>query len=118
GRETAQRLLFERQDQSAVSALRKMVKRGQTPQARLHALWTLAGLNSLTDKEILADLEDQSAGVRENAVKLAEPRVAPATLNSQSSTLNTFSPLRDALFKLASDSDACVHFQLAFTLGE
>src|SRR6266446_2826846 len=46
-RETAQRLLFERQDKSAVSALRKMVKRGQTPRARLHALWTLAGLNGI-----------------------------------------------------------------------
>src|SRR6184192_782243 len=75
-RETAQRLLFERQDQSAVPALRKMVKRGRTAQARLHALWTLAGLNSLNDEDVLAGLEDQAAGVRENAVKLAELRLA------------------------------------------
>ena len=118
-RETAQRLLFERQDQSAVPALRKMVKRGRTAQARLHALWTLAGLNRLNnDEDVLAGLKDQAAGVRENAVKLAEPRVASATLNSQPSTLNAFSPLRDALIKLAADSDARVRFQLAFTLGE
>ncbi|MCI0537389.1 MAG: c-type cytochrome [Verrucomicrobiales bacterium] len=75
-RETAQRLLFERQDQSAVPALRKLVKRGRTPQARLHALWALAGLNSLADGDVLAGLKDQSAGVRENVVKLAEPRVS------------------------------------------
>src|SRR4029434_4420465 len=60
-RETAQRLLFERQDRSAVRPLRKMVKSGNT----LHALWTLAGLNSLTDEDVLAGLKDQSAGVRE-----------------------------------------------------
>src|SRR4030095_7742791 len=67
-RETAQRLLFERQDPSAVSALRTMLKNGKTPQARLHALWTLAGLNSLKDEDVLAGMKDQSAGVRENAV--------------------------------------------------
>src|SRR5881397_1348055 len=75
-RETAQRLLFERQDLSAGPELRKMVRSGKTPQARLHALWTLAGLNSLSDEDVLAGLEDEAAGVRENALKLAEPRVA------------------------------------------
>ena len=104
-RETAQRLLFERQDRSDVPALRKMVKRGETAQARLHALWTLEGLHSLVDEEVLAGLRDQAAGVRENAVKLAESRLGSATV-------------RDALFKLAADSDACVRFQLSFTLGE
>src|SRR5213078_2793939 len=82
-RETAQRLLFERQDQSAVSALRKMVKRGKISQARLHALWTLAGLNSLNDEDVLSGLKDQAAGVRENAVKLAEPRVVFSTRGSR-----------------------------------
>src|SRR5882724_13192627 len=62
-RETAQRLLFERQDQSAVSALRKMAKRGRTSQARLHALWTLEGLHCLNDEDVLAGLSDQAAGV-------------------------------------------------------
>src|SRR5207247_7074059 len=82
-RETAQRLLFERQDRSAVPALRKLVKRGRTPQARLHALWTLAALNCLRDADVLAGLMDQAAGVRENAVKLAEPRVALSARNSR-----------------------------------
>src|SRR5262249_51795487 len=112
-RETAQRLLFERQDQSAVSALRKLLKRGRIAQARVHALWTLSGLNSLTDEDVLAGLKDESAAVRENAVKLAEQRAAgilPA--------VRTNSLLLDALLKLASDPDACVRFQLAFTLGE
>ena len=100
-------------------ALRKMVKRGKTPQARLHALWTLAGLNRLTDEDVLAGLKDQAAGVRENAVKLAELRrarclIAPRRAEPARST----SDCVDALLKLASDSDARVRFQLAFTLGE
>ena len=113
-RETAQRLLFERQDPSAVAALRKMVKRGRTPQARLHALWTLAGLNGLTDEDVLTGLTDPSPGVRQNAVKLAEPRVAASATARPARS----APLREALFKLVSDSDTGVRFQLAFTLGE
>src|SRR5262249_8537768 len=118
-REAAQRLLFERQDKSALPALRKMVKRGRTAQARLHALWTLAGLSALTDEDVLAGLKDPSAGVRENAVKLAEPegrlssRPAPSLGSREAAT-----PFMAELLKLASDSDARVRFQLAFTLGE
>jgi putative membrane-bound dehydrogenase-like protein len=129
-RETAQRLLFERQDKSAVSALRKMVKRGRISQARLHALWSLAGLNSLTDEDLLAGLKDQAAGVRENAVKLAEFQLGsarrwrassggpPDESHRDASTARQRRALPDALLKLASDSDARVRFQLAFTIGE
>jgi hypothetical protein len=117
-RETAQRLLFERQDRSAVPALRKMVKRGQTPQARLHGLWTLAGLNSVNDEDVLVGLNDQAAGVRENAVKLAEPRVLPLPREEGRGEGKGSVLLTQGLLKLASDSDACVRFQLAFTLGE
>jgi len=129
-RETAQRLLFERQDQSTVPALRKMVKRGRTSQARLHALWALAGLSGLSDEDVLAGLKDRAPGVRENAVKLAElqlgsarvPRAVEASRRGSSGgTQNEARPQRalaDALTKLASDSDARVRFQVAFTFGE
>jgi putative membrane-bound dehydrogenase-like protein len=100
-RETAQRLLFERQDKSAVAALQTMVREGKLPQARLHALWTLEGLGALTKDDVLVALKDSAAGVREHAVKLAEPRA-----------------LTDAILPLAKDADARVRFQVAFTLGE
>ncbi len=104
-RETAQRLLFERQDMRAAPALHELVKNGRTPQARLHALWTLNGLSELSAGDLLAGLQDKAAGVRENAVKLAEPRAKnPALIN--------------ALLPLADDPDARVRFQTAFTLGE
>ncbi len=104
-RETAQRLLFERRDKDAVPALHALVRNGGSPQSRLHALWTLDGLNELTDVDLLTGLNDESPGVRENAVKLAEPR-------PKSDMLVT------ALLPLAADADARVRFQLAFTLGE
>ncbi|MGH8018464.1 MAG: PVC-type heme-binding CxxCH protein [Opitutaceae bacterium] len=100
-RETAQRLLFERQDRSAAPALQALVRAGRTPQARLHALWTLHGLGEITDDDVRAGLADGSAGVRTNAVKLAESRA-----------------LLPALAPLAADPSARVRFQLAFSLGE
>ncbi|MBI5775155.1 MAG: c-type cytochrome [Verrucomicrobia bacterium] len=112
-RETAQRLLFERQDKAAAPALHQLVKSGKSPQARLHALWTLQGLNALSDDDVLAGLNDKSAGVRENAVKLAEQRAAGV-----SPAVSSQSPLLDAVLNLANDPDARVRFQLAFTLGQ
>ncbi len=100
-RETAQRLLFERQDKGVVPALQSLVRDSRFPQARLHALWSLEGLGALRNEDILAALKDSAAGVREHAVRLAEPR-----------------PLGGAVIPLAKDTDARVRLQVAFTLGE
>ena len=108
-RETAQRLLFERQEKSAAPALHALVKSGKTPQARLHALWTLEGLGELTDDDVLTGLRDKSPGVRENALRLAEPRIAKPAQNTM---------LPERILKLASESDPRVRMQAAFTLGE
>jgi putative membrane-bound dehydrogenase-like protein len=122
-RETAQRLLFERQDKAAAPALHRLVKSGKTPQARLHALWTLYGLDALTEGDLLTGLKDKTAGVRENAVRLAEQRIMGgrgSTRAQNSGTGVEAGPPRmvDALLALAHDSDTRVRFQLAFTLGE
>jgi hypothetical protein len=82
-----------------------MVRNGKTAQGRLHALWTLHGLKTLRDEDVLLGLRDSEPGVRENAIKLAEPRT-----NSPSIT--------EASLKMADDNDARVRFQLAFTLGQ
>lgn len=105
-RETAQRLLFERQDKAAVPALRTLVRSGRTAQARLHALHTLDGLGALQSDDLLAALRDPAAPLREHAVALAEPRLAAAPA------------LLDALLPLAADPAPRVRFQTAFTLGE
>ena len=74
-RETAQRLLVERRDRSAIPPLRTVAEQGRSDVARIHALWTLDGLGGLETADISRALRDQHAGVRENAVRLAETRV-------------------------------------------
>lgn len=46
-RESAQRLLFERQDKGATEHLKRLVAEGKTPQGRAHAIWALHALDAL-----------------------------------------------------------------------
>ena len=105
-RETAHRLLFERQDKTAIPPLRQLLETSALPLARLHALWSLLGLEALTDADILKALADPVGGIREHAVRLAESRLmsSPVLLNG--------------LLVLAEDAGARVRFQVAFSLGE
>ncbi|MCX6955300.1 MAG: c-type cytochrome [Verrucomicrobia bacterium] len=103
-RETAQRLLFERQDATAVPALRALVN-GGGELARLHALYALDGLGALEERDILRGLADVSAGVREHAVRLAASRLAQS------------GELRKQVFALARDPEIRVRYQVAFAVG-
>lgn len=103
---TSQRLLVERQDKAAVALLEKLALETTVPVSRAHALWTLQGLNALSVGLIEAALQDPSAGVREQALRLAETRLAS-------------SPRLGALvLAMTNDSSPRVRYQLAFTLGE
>lgn len=104
-RDTASRLLVERQDDSAVSRLTNFLATSGSAPGRLHALQVLAGLGALKDEHVLAALRDSDADVRINALKLAEKRVEAAEV-------------RAALSKLVADSDVRVRLQAAFTLGD
>ena len=104
-RETAHRLLYERQDRAAVPALRRLLASSETPQARLHALWSLDGLDSLSDADIMVALEDSHRGVRRHGMRLAEPR------------LDNSPKVLDRLLTLTDDTDPHVQLQLAFSLG-
>ncbi len=105
-RDTAHRLLFERKDKSAVAPLQDLLRRNTSPLGRVHALWSLAGLDALTDADVLLGLIDPVAGVRENAVQLAEPR------------LKSSRAILERVVALAADPNIRVRFQVAFTLGE
>lgn len=72
-RDTAQMLLVSRGDQSAVPALMEMAGNHDDANARIHAMWTLRGLDRLTKELILQNLTNPSARVRRAAVQLAEP---------------------------------------------
>ena len=105
-RETAQRLLVERQDKSAIELLRKMIANSNSPKARLHALWTDETLNGNDEKTLLLALRDQHPAVREHTVRVAERHV-----NSHPSVATT-------IVALANDKSPRVRYQVAFTLGE
>ncbi|HEV7405029.1 MAG TPA: c-type cytochrome [Chthoniobacteraceae bacterium] len=71
-RETAQRLLVERGDASVVPALATLAAEGAEPMGRLHALWTLDGLQRLSAKVAMRALDDPDPRVRAAAVRADE----------------------------------------------
>ncbi|MBC7822051.1 MAG: dehydrogenase, partial [Planctomycetaceae bacterium] len=119
-RETAHRLLFERQDPVAVPELRGTLLCPETqmrqiqnlaPDPRelcpLHALHLLSSMHALSNTDLLGVLSlwIRTPGLREHAVLLAEPRLA-AQPN-----------LLDRVLKTAQDDSARVRLQVAFSLG-
>lgn len=104
-RTTAQRLIVSRHATNAAPELRRMLADAH-PLASLHAMWTLHGLGILNERDIIGVLSHRPAGLRENALQLAE------TLLPASARLN------NAIIAAADDSDARVRFQAALTLGD
>lgn len=70
-RDTAQRLLVERPDPAVLDPLRSVVANSAKSSARLHALWTLHGLDALDQPSILAALSDADSAIRSAAVGFA-----------------------------------------------
>jgi putative membrane-bound dehydrogenase-like protein len=108
-RETAARLLYERQEKVAIPAIVDLLERSARPVGRLQALYTLAGLDALADAHVLRALDDADPGVREHAVRLAERLAQEARVSSA---------LWEALARRVGDPAPRVRYQLAFTLGE
>lgn len=108
-RDTAQALLVSRGDTSAVPALVRMAGSHPSPDARIHALWTLDGLGALPASLALANLSHAHARVRRAAVQLVEPRL----VRGEKAAV-------DALTAMAGDPDAQVATQvfLAFRAAE
>ena len=105
-RATAHRLIREREDRSAAPLLRRLLRESSRPLARMHALWSLQGLGSLRDRDLLRGLEDPEGGVRVHAVRLAESR------------LNRSRAVFRKVSDLAQDPEIRVRFQVALSLGE
>ncbi|WP_171184525.1 PVC-type heme-binding CxxCH protein [Alienimonas chondri] len=104
-RETAARLLYERQNPRAFGPLRTLLETSDRPLGRLHALAVIDGLGLLDEAAVLAGLRDEHPRVRTFALRLAE-RFPRST------------PVREELTRLVDDPDPLVRFQLAFTIGE
>jgi putative heme-binding domain-containing protein len=105
-RETAQRLIVERGDDSAAGDVWRIVHESESPAARIHALYTLDGLGALEVQDVVAYLNDESPHVREHLIRLAEKH------RDESPDYGL------AILMLADDPDVRVQFQLALSLGE
>jgi mono/diheme cytochrome c family protein/glucose/arabinose dehydrogenase len=106
-RDTAQQLLVQRGDKTIVPQLRALA--GQAPdwRTRLHALWTLDGLDALDPAQVERALADTSPDVRASAVRMSERWLA-----------DPGQPLTTAVLKLTDDESWTVRRQLAASIGE
>jgi putative membrane-bound dehydrogenase-like protein len=107
-RDTAQRLLYERQDLSALPALEALCKRGN-PLAVIHAMSAIAGLKSPLTQVLPLALAHSDTHVRRRAIELAA--IHAAELRNDDSVVT-------ALAKCASDENPLVRFQLALAMPE
>lgn len=106
-RDTASRLLYERQDKTAVPLLTKLLETSKSPLGRMHALYALDGLGALKESHVLRGMNDEEPWVRVHAIKLSEKFVKSRS-----------SKLFKRLTELTADPSNLVRYQLAFTLGE
>lgn len=112
-RDTAQRLLVERQDSNAIKLLRSV----KSDSARLHALWTLEGLG-VKDR---AYLKDADPNIRAAAIRILDADEKPGNERAAAPQIQLALSLKskDALRKLASTSPYALARDAAkFTLGE
>ena len=71
-RDTAQKLLVLRQDKSVATALRTMARSSSNQLARIHALWTLEGLESLDAPLVRELMKSPDPQVRIQAIRASE----------------------------------------------
>lgn len=101
----AQRLIVTAQDKAVVPQLIELLQKTSSKWGRLHALWTLEGLDNLSDQVLVEVLQDSEPNMRENALKIVEKRLE----NGQD-----WLPI---LIGLASDPSAKVRFKVLGLLG-
>jgi len=107
-REKAQQLLVERADTSVAPALTQLARESPDFRVRLHALWTLDGLDAIEQADVSRALNDASPEVRASALRLAERWLSdPISANV----------LQSAVLAKMDDANWQVRRQLAATLG-
>ncbi|MDB6067321.1 MAG: Membrane-bound dehydrogenase domain protein [Pedosphaera sp.] len=103
-RDTAQKLLILRANKSVVPALVKMARADSDHLARIHALWTLEGLDALEPEMIRAALKDKHPQVRIAGIRTSE------TLYKKGD-----SSLMAEILEMANDPDPNVVLQVLMT---
>lgn len=106
-RDTAQRLLVERGETSVAPTLKKLAASAPDWRTKLHALWTLDGLDAIDPESVERALSDPKPEVRASAVRLAE-----RYLGSSNPAITT------AVIALTGDKNWNVRRQVAASIGE
>ena len=100
-RVTAQRLILEKQDKSAIPSLRELAAKSPSAPARLRALYLLRTLGALEAPMVAAALKDAQPEIRAHAIAMAE----------------AFPGLERDVLAMAKDSAPRVQLQMALSLG-
>ncbi len=108
-RDTAQRLLYERQDKAAVPMLTKVLN-GDNALAKLHALSVLEGVDKLDAQHVLLAFNSQDPRTAERACLMAEK----AVLKEPKLVNDVFSQVHQLAI---SSPDARTRFQALLSLG-
>jgi putative membrane-bound dehydrogenase-like protein len=103
-RDTAQRLIVERQDREAISLLNAILREAASPAACVHALYCLDGLTAIDNDVLIAAMDHADPRVREHGVRLASRRIEGSA------------EIRRAVLERAGDDDARVRLQMAASL--
>ena len=105
-RDTAQRILVERGDKSVAGAVTRIAETAKDWRARLHALWTLDGIDAIEPATITRALEDTSREIRASAIRIAERWFETPG-----------HPVQAAVLKRVDDPEWAVRRQLAASAG-
>lgn len=103
-RDTASRLIYQRQDRAAIAPLRELATKSPSPLARVMAMYSLRGLLALEPAMVVEALKNPEPKAREHALRLAE-------------VFTNDVGVQEAVLPLADDADLRVRYQVAFTLG-
>lgn len=109
-RDTAQRLLVERGDTSVVPALRTLALKAPEARVKLHALWTLEGMNQVSQDLALQALRDPHPKVQIAALRVSEPLL---TSNNEELRKRLLPALSNTLWTASTE----VRVQAALSLG-
>jgi glucose/arabinose dehydrogenase len=106
-RDTAQRLLVERGARGVVPDLVKLATSAPDWRTRLHALWTLDGLDAIDQHTVITALNDRERDVRVSAIRIAERGLSG----------EVGYPIQTAVLQKLYDADWAVRQQLAASIG-
>ena len=106
-RQTAQRLLLEKNDKAMIEPLTKLLETTKSPHAKILAAWMLERQGSLSDDSLIKMLKEPNARLAEHCVRIAERRVKVTNVSVWGNVAS-----------LNKHQDSRLRFQVALTVGE